>query len=217
MENHGAMPWFFILQKIIAQICAESEKQMKRNLKSLIALGVTVIVIAVLAIVNFTKGEDFSFANSLWAILPPVVAICLALITKEVYSSLFVGILTGALMSANFSFSGTMDTIINDGLISSVSDTAGIFVFLVILGVMVALILGLADVPKVIYDMAKPSGVKKICYNHLDIPLVAVADIPELAKTDALWTGINEILQRNGGVWCVEAEKYLLENAPRIS
>lgn len=134
------MPWFFILQKIIAQICAESEKQMKRNLKSLIALGVTVIVIAVLAIVNFTKGEDFSFANSLWAILPPVVAICLALITKEVYSSLFVGILTGALMSANFSFSGTMDTIINDGLISSVSDTAGIFVFLVILGILVALV-----------------------------------------------------------------------------
>ena len=134
------MPWFFILQKNVAQICAESEKQMKRNLKSLIALGVTVIVIAVLAIVNFTKGEDFSFANSLWAILPPVVAIALALITKEVYSSLFVGILTGALMSANFNFSGTMDTIINDGLISSVSDTAGIFVFLVILGILVALV-----------------------------------------------------------------------------
>ena len=116
------------------------KKQMKRNLKSLIALGLTVIVIAVLAIVNFTGGEGFTFANSLWAILPPVVAIALALITKEVYSSLFVGILTGALMSANFSFSGTMDTIVNEGLIASVSGTAGIFVFLVILGILVALV-----------------------------------------------------------------------------
>ena len=106
-----------------------------RKHKSLIALAIAVIVIAILAIVNFTGGEGFTFANSLWAILPPVVAIGLALITKEVYSSLFVGILIGALMSANFNFAGTMDAIINDGLIASVSDTAGIFIFLVILGV----------------------------------------------------------------------------------
>ncbi len=111
-----------------------------RKHKSLIALAVAVIVIAILAIVNFTGGEDFTFANSLWAILPPVVAIGLALITKEVYSSLFVGILIGALMSAKFNFTGTMDAIINDGLISSVSDTAGIFIFLVILGIIVALV-----------------------------------------------------------------------------
>ena len=111
-----------------------------RKHKSLIALAIAVIVIAILAIVNFTGGEGFTFANSLWAILPPVVAIGLALITKDVYSSLFVGILIGALMSANFNFAGTMDAIINDGLIASVSDTAGIFIFLVILGVIVALV-----------------------------------------------------------------------------
>ena len=111
-----------------------------RKQKSLIALTVAVVVIAMLAIVNIASGEGFSFANSLWAILPPVVAIGLALITKEVYSSLFVGILVGALMASNFSFAGTMDVIINDALITSVSDTAGIFIFLVILGSLVALV-----------------------------------------------------------------------------
>lgn len=74
------------------------------------------------------------------ALLPPVVAIALALITKEVYSSLFVGILLGGLLAADFKFLGTVDAIINDGLIGAASGTAGIFIFLVILGIIVALI-----------------------------------------------------------------------------
>ena len=78
--------------------------------------------------------------GSWWALIPPVIAIGLALITKEVYSSLFIGILSGALLSANFSFTKTLDTVINDGLISAVSGTAGIFIFLVELGVIVALV-----------------------------------------------------------------------------
>lgn len=77
---------------------------------------------------------------SFWALVPPIIAIGLALITKEVYSSLAVGIITGAILGSNFRFTGTMDTIVNDGLISAVSDTAGIFIFLVVLGVLVALI-----------------------------------------------------------------------------
>ena len=84
-------------------------------------------------------------------------------------------------------------------------------------GVMVSHVLGLNAVPEVIYAMERPSGVKKICYNHIDIPLVAIADIPELAKTDAMWAEINKILQKNNGLWCTEAEKYLLANAPKIS
>ena len=82
--------------------------------------------------------------------------------------------------------------------------------------VMVSHILGLGAVPETIYAMEKPSGVKKICYNHIDIPLVALTDIPELAKTDAMWAKINEIMEANGGIWCSEAEKYLLENAPKL-
>ncbi len=85
------------------------------------------------------EGEG-AVRGTLWALLPPVIAIGLALITKEVYSSLFIGILSGALLYSDFSFTGTLDGIIDTGLISAVSDTAGIFVFLVELGIIVALI-----------------------------------------------------------------------------
>ena len=85
-------------------------------------------------------GGEGVVRGSLWALLPPVIAIGLALITKEVYSSLFVGILSGALLYSDFSFTGTVDAIISDGLISAVSGSAGIFIFLVELGIIVALI-----------------------------------------------------------------------------
>ena len=85
-------------------------------------------------------GGEEEVQGSAWALLPPIVAIGLALITKEVYSSLFVGILSGALLYSDFSITGTMDTIINDGLITAVSGSAGIFIFLVELGIIVALI-----------------------------------------------------------------------------
>lgn len=74
------------------------------------------------------------------SLVPALVAILLALITKEVYSSLFIGIVLGALFQNNFSLVPAMDTLLNDGLISSVSGTAGIFIFLVVLGILVALI-----------------------------------------------------------------------------
>ncbi len=87
-----------------------------------------------------TCGGEGVVRGSLWALLPPVIAIGLALITKEVYSSLFIGIVAGGILYSDFSFTGTLDGIINDGLISAVSGSAGIFIFLVELGVVVALI-----------------------------------------------------------------------------
>ncbi|MBQ6153296.1 MAG: Na+/H+ antiporter NhaC family protein [Ruminococcus sp.] len=78
--------------------------------------------------------------GSAWALLPPIIAIGLALITKEVYSSLFIGIVVGGLMYTNFNFLQTMDAITSDGLITAVTDNAGIFIFLVELGIIVALI-----------------------------------------------------------------------------
>ncbi|MBQ8203380.1 MAG: Na+/H+ antiporter NhaC family protein [Clostridia bacterium] len=78
--------------------------------------------------------------GTLWSLFPPVVAIGLALITKEVYSSLFIGVLAGGLLASGFKPLDTVDKVISDGLISSVSDTAGIFVFLVVLGIIVALL-----------------------------------------------------------------------------
>ena len=83
-----------------------------------------------------------------WALLPPIIAIVLALITKEVYSSLFIGIVVGALFYSGFSFEGTLNHIffeeVDDasyGMISVLSDSSnvGILIFLVILGTLVAL------------------------------------------------------------------------------
>ena len=87
-----------------------------------------------------TCGGEGEVRASYWALVPPVIAIALALITKEVYSSLFVGILAGSILGSDFKFTKTMDILVNDGLIGAVSGTAGIFIFLVVLGVIVALI-----------------------------------------------------------------------------
>ena len=75
-----------------------------------------------------------------WALLPPLIAIGLALITKEVYSSLFVGILSGCLLAGRFTFTAVMDHLTSTAFLSAVSNNAGIFVFLVELGVLVALV-----------------------------------------------------------------------------
>ena len=80
------------------------------------------------------------FVNTFWSLVPPIVAIGLALLTKETYSSLFIGIVVGALLATDFSPIGALDTIITDGLTAAIADNAGIFLFLVILGVMVALV-----------------------------------------------------------------------------
>ena len=81
------------------------------------------------------------FYNTALALLPPVIAIALALITKEVYSSLFIGILVGGLLYSNFSFEGTLTHVFSDGIVASLSDSynVGILIFLVILGTMVCL------------------------------------------------------------------------------
>ena len=76
-----------------------------------------------------------------WALVPAVVAITLALLTKEVYSSLFIGILVGALFNSGFSFVGTIHQVFDEGFITQLCDSynMGILIFLVILGTMVAL------------------------------------------------------------------------------
>lgn len=74
------------------------------------------------------------------SLVPPLLAIALALITKEVYSSLFIGTLAGMLLYGNFNPVTSLDAMNSSGLIDAVSGTAGIFVFLVILGIMVALV-----------------------------------------------------------------------------
>ncbi len=86
------------------------------------------------------RSEIPSFAT-FWALLPPLIAIVLALITKEVYSSLFIGIVVGGVLYANFNFAGTVDRVVSEGFVASVADSynIGILIFLVVLGAIVAL------------------------------------------------------------------------------
>ncbi len=85
-------------------------------------------------------GINLNFVGTFWALLPPIIAISLALITKEVYISLFIGILSGALLYSDFSFMGTIETVFSV-LIEKVGDSwnVGIVIFLVFLGIIVAL------------------------------------------------------------------------------
>ena len=81
------------------------------------------------------------FFGTWWAILPPIIAIFLALVTKEVYSSLFIGIVTGGLLYSGFGFEGTITHVMTDGFVKSVADgyNIGILLFLVLLGALVSM------------------------------------------------------------------------------
>jgi len=113
---------------------------MKKHLSKII-FGLLVIAFIIACAVTAPVTEA---VGTLWALLPPIVAIGLALITKEVYSSLFAGILTGGAVYAAASssgFSGMFTAVVQDGLIANLADSynVGILVFLVVLGVIVVL------------------------------------------------------------------------------
>ena len=119
---------------------------MKYNCKKLSVLFAAVMMfvlacpVTILAAAEEEAGTPAVYAT-FWSLIPPVVAIVLALITKEVYSSLFLGILVGALLYSGGNFEGTVNHIFSGGMISvlSSSSNVGILVFLVILGTMVCL------------------------------------------------------------------------------
>lgn len=117
-------------------------KQNKRKIIGLLSVFVLLCAIAPMIVNAAEEGEALpaSYAT-VWALLPPVVAIALALITKEVYSSLFIGIVVGALLYSDFSFEGAVLHTFNGGLIAVLTDpyNMGILIFLVLLGTMVAL------------------------------------------------------------------------------
>ena len=108
----------------------------RRTIVTLIAIAAALAVVVAAMILTHDDGAE----RTAWALLAPVIAIALALITKEVYSSLFIGVVVGALLAARGSFTGTLDHIVNDGLSPAIADNAGIFAFLVILGVIVCLV-----------------------------------------------------------------------------
>ena len=96
------------------------------------------LVLVVAAAIECANGKSLS--ETAWSLLPPVIAIVLALISKEAYSSLFIGVVVGALFTTNFAPVAALDAVVNDGLIAAIADNAGIFLFLVLLGIIVALV-----------------------------------------------------------------------------
>ena len=117
----------------------------KRKRKITAAAITAVLLIAVMAVNVFAaetaEAPQPAMYATFWALVPPVVAIVLALITKEVYSSLFIGILVGALFYSGFSFEGTLNHMLQEGFISVLSSAynVGILIFLVILGTIVCM------------------------------------------------------------------------------
>ena len=113
-----------------------------------VALGIFVVLLAILGITFkdapiLVEGATTPFAGTFWSLLPPIVAIVLALISKEVYSSLFLGCLVGALLVSNFAPWETLVQLVegDNGIVTTVSDAGNIaiIVFLVVLGIMVDL------------------------------------------------------------------------------
>ncbi len=123
----------------------------KTSLKLLAVLAISVVLVMTMTVFAFAEGESEEveyvsrFYSTIFSLLPPVIAIALALITKEVYSSLFVGILVGGGLYAfgpdGFSFETMFNTIMTDGFIGKLADTwnMGIIIFLVVLGIIVVL------------------------------------------------------------------------------
>lgn len=83
-------------------------------------------------------------------------------------------------------------------------------------GALVSHILGLNAYVDTLMAMATPSGAKKVCYTGLNIPLIALDELEEWGKKDPLYAELDKIVKANGGLWCTEAENYLLANAPKI-
>ena len=113
-----------------------------------VALGVFIVLLVVLGISYkdapiLIEGATTPFAGTFWSLLPPIVAIVLALISKEVYSSLFLGCLVGALLVSNYAPWETLVQLVegDNGIVTTVSDSGNIaiIVFLVVLGIMVDL------------------------------------------------------------------------------
>lgn len=113
------------------------QKNKRKALTTAIAVGIVVIVMIIAACTTTADSVQATF----WGLVPPIVAIGLALITKEVYSSLFIGILVGGLLYTGFNFEDTVNHVFSGGIVSVLSNTSnlGILVFLVILGTMVSL------------------------------------------------------------------------------
>ncbi len=137
---------FLLSDETFRRETARKEGNMKATMKKLMGtLTIVAVMVMCCPMLAFAAEEAVEYVPSMygtfWGLIPPLVAIVLALITKEVYSSLFIGILTGALFYSGFAFEGTVNHLFQAGFIGVLSDSynVGILVFLVILGAMVSM------------------------------------------------------------------------------
>lgn len=132
--------WKSVLQKEREEIFMRETKR-----KILWLISTVMLLVACCPMLAFAAEEAEEYVPAMyatfWSLIPPLVAIVLALITKEVYSSLFIGILIGGVFYSGFAFEGTVTHVFQGGIISVLSDSynVGIIVFLVILGIMVCM------------------------------------------------------------------------------
>lgn len=116
---------------------------MRNTLKNILSLLLVAILMFAAQSFAATEAEvvqKSAFCGTFWALAPAILAIVLALISKEVYSSLFAGIVLGACFVTQFSFFDTVDFVVNKGIMAGMKDTTGVFIFLVILGAFVCMI-----------------------------------------------------------------------------
>lgn len=118
----------------------------KKKVRYIMLAVLAALIVGIFVYAFISQGEASAegvsrFNNTWYSLLPPVIAIALALITKEVYSSLFIGILAGGILYSDFSFEGTLIHSLKDGTVGSLTSAynLGILVFLVILGIIVSL------------------------------------------------------------------------------
>ena len=117
---------------------------MQKEKKNYASKVIFLLIIVIFFIACMIQAPITGAVGSLWSLLPPIVAIGLALITKEVYSSLFIGVITGGVIysaATDGGFEGVSNVVIKDGLIGNISDeyNVGILIFLVVLGIVVVL------------------------------------------------------------------------------
>ena len=116
-------------------------KVKKGEPKTLTYMSLAAVVLFLAWMAYAVVHNHMPVKETVWSLTPPVIAIALALITKEVYSSLFLGILTGAFLNAGFDLVGTLNQVFQEGMLTVLSDkwNVGILIFLIILGMMVQL------------------------------------------------------------------------------
>lgn len=130
---------------LVWQKIKKGHKMMRGKRKTFVGVLIFFSILMYSSMTAFAADEALEYVPGMyatfWALIPPVVAIVLALITKEVYSSLFIGIVIGGLFYSGFQFELTVTHVFQDGIVGVLSDSynVGILVFLVVLGIMVCM------------------------------------------------------------------------------